>query len=319
MASKKQTVISRPMARTENVVVESVGDETVVYDTVAHVAHALTRVAAAVFAYADGKNSPAEIAELASYRLNTTVTEADVVEAIEVLDANSLLDGPLLDVQTGISRRTALKTFAAAGAGSMLVMSIATSAAQACITCSSVPPSSYACSTNTFTSSIPSGPVGPNGWQDNTTSDCRLCNTSTSKSGSNVYPCQTTGSTGSCCCAPCDGSSSLCCQPVCINTVSGGCPSGTLPLGHTVGGYSGSSSTENCNVTYPQIACPTGYGAYQANGYYVKCCKAGTNPGGQTNNGSEYCECTDSAGSCGSWVATTHQHSATTYTCKIYT
>jgi hypothetical protein len=304
MASKKQTIISRPLARTENVVVEAVGDETVVYDTVAHVAHALTRVAAAVFAYADGKNTAAEIAELASYRLDTTVTEAEVLTAIDVLDANSLLDGPVLDVQTGVSRRTALKTFAAAGAGSMLVMSIATTAAQACITCSSVPPSSYACSKNTYTSSIPSGPVAPGGWTNNSTSDCRLCNDGTG-SGSGIYPCQTTGSTGSCCCAPCDGSSSLCCQPICINNVHGTCPTGTLPLGHVVGG-------EN---SHPKVACPTGYGAYQGSGYQVKCCKAGTESGGSTNNGSPYCACTDSAGTCGEWV----KGSSGKYTCQIYT
>jgi hypothetical protein len=312
MASKKQTIISRPLARTENVVVESVGDETVVYDTVAHVAHALTRVAAAVFAYADGKNSAAEIAELASYRLGTTVTEADVVTAIDVLDANSLLDGPVLDVRTGVSRRTALKTFAAAGAGSMLVMSVATSAAQACITCSSVPPATYACSTNTYTSGTPSGPVGPSGWQNGTTSDCRLCNDSTG-SGSNIYPCQTTGSTGACCCAPCDNTSSsnvYCCQPICINSVSGSCPSGTLALGHTVGGENGN----------PAVACPAGYGAYQASGYQVKCCKEGTATNGVPNNdGSPYCECADTAGTCGQWIKSTTKSGKTSYTCQIYT
>jgi hypothetical protein len=311
MASKKQTIISRPLARSENVVVEAVGDETVIYDTDAHVAHALKPLAAAVYAYADGKNTPAEIAELASYRLATTVTEANVVDALEQLDAIALIEGPVLDVHTGISRRTALKTFAAAGAGSMLVMSIATAAAQACITCSTVPPSSYSCSTNTYTDSIPSGPVGPSGWQNNTVSDCRLCNESTGSSGGTAYPCQTTGSTGACCCAPCDNTSkvtSYCCQPICINSVSGTCPSGTLPLGHTVGG-------ENSN---PKVACPTGYGAYQGSGFQVKCCLAGTETGGQTNNGSPYCECTDSAGTCGQWVSTTSR-GKTTYTCQIYT
>jgi hypothetical protein len=321
MASKKQTIISRPLARSENLVVESVGDETVIYDTVAHVAHALTPVAAAVFTYADGKNTAAEIAELASYRLGTTVTEADVVTAIDVLDANSLIDGPVLDVHTGISRRTALKTFAAAGAGSMLVMSIATAAAQACITCSSgqLPPSdgSFKCSTNTYTSGIPSGPVSSSGWTTNSSSDCRLCNTGTG-SGGGVYPCQTTGSSGACCCAPCDGSSSYCCQPICVDLPSGGCPSYMLPLGHTVGGENG----------YPQIACPTGYGAYQAlatdnNGtktyYTVKCCKEGTATNGVPNNdGSQYCQCHDSAGTCGYYVSSTNR-GKTTYTCQIYT
>jgi hypothetical protein len=260
MASKKQTLINHPLARTENVVVEAVGDETVVYDTTLHVAHALKPLAAAVFAYADGKNTASEIAELASYRLATIVTEADVNDAIEQLGAISLLDGPVLDVQTGVSRRTALKTFAAAGAGSMLVMSIATSAAQACITCTSVPAGTGACTTD-----VP-GNAG--------VGDCKICQS--------AGICNTTGSLGHCCCAPCDNTSSstsYCCQPVCINhTSSGYCPTGTLPLSISVGS--------------PAIACPTGYGAYQASGYQYKCCEVGV---------SKYCDCKTSAGQCGSW------------------
>lgn len=273
MASKKQTVISRPLARTENVVVESVGDETVIYDTQAHVAHALKPLAAAVYAYADGKNTPGEIAELASYRLATTVTEADVVGALEQLDATALLDGPVLDVHTGISRRTALKTFAAAGAGSMLVMSVATTAAQACYTCTTgqIPGSSTACVKNaTF----------PN---DGGPGDCRLCDAN--------GPCYTKGSNATCCCAPCDGSAAKCCQPICIQS-TGSCPTGTLPLGHTVGGE---------NAGYSKIACPSNYGAYQAGSYNVKCCLAGNNGAGNKNTGSTYCECTDPAGTCGTY------------------
>ena len=266
----KQTVISRPLARTEDLVVESVGDETVVYDTNVHVAHALKPLAAAVFMYANGENTLAEIAELAGYRLAMTITEVEVADAIEQLDAIALLDGPVLDVQTGVSRRAALKTFAAAGAGSMLVMSIATSAAQACITCSTVPSSDYFCSTNGINGQ------GPSSGQNNTgtQSDCRICNSS--------GMCNTTGSLGHCCCAPCDNSwsfNSHCCQPICVNhTSSGYCPTGTLPLSVTVGN--------------PSIACPTGYGAYQGNGYQVKCCEVGV---------SQYCACTTSSGQCGSW------------------
>jgi hypothetical protein len=245
MASKKQTLISRPLARTENVVVESVGDETVIYDTDAHVAHALKPLAAAVYTYADGKNTPSEIAELASYRLATTVTESDVVAAIEQLDASALLDGPVLDVHSGISRRTALKTFAAAGAGSMLVMSVATSAASACVTCTSVPSANDSCVTG-------------GGNNQAGTGDCPLCTTSAS-----------CGSDQVCCCTPCDGASVDCCQPVCYwkSTASGssaGCPKGSLPLGSTKTG---------------SLYCPSGsgytYAQYNQGNYLYKCCEVG--------------------------------------------
>jgi hypothetical protein len=258
-----------------------------------HVAHALKPLAAAVFAYADGTNTPAEIAELVSYRLDTTVTEVDVTGALEQLEATSLLATPLLDVQTGVSRRTALKTFAAAGAGSMLVMSVATSAASACITCGSVPSANSACTKNTY---------DPNNPQEGLQgSDCKLCE----KNG----PCFTKGSNAACCCAPCDGSGVQCCQPICLITSSGNCPATTLPVSVTVGG-------EN---SHQQIVCPAGYGAFQGSGYSVKCCLAGTAGGGNTNNGSTYCECTDSSGTCGEWVGTTHRGKPTTWACQIYT
>jgi hypothetical protein len=238
--AKQQTTISYPLARSENVVVESVGDETVIYDVESHVAHALMPLAAAVYAYADGKNTAAEIAELAAYRLDTTVTEADVLDAVAQLEAISMLSSPVLDVNTGLSRRQALKTFAAAGAGSMLVLSVATSAASASATCTSVPSNANGtCTKNAM------GSAGPGG--------CNLC-AENSQCGSDQV----------CCCTPCDGASTACCQPVCFwksttEASNGYCPVGTLPLTTKVG----------------SIVCPTGYAQYDSNGYQVKCCEVG--------------------------------------------
>jgi len=245
----KETKITRPLARADSVVVESVGDELVIYDLDSHVAHALTPLAAAVFTYADGKNTATEIAELASYRLAEAITEAQVADAISQLDQISLLKSPLLDVHSGLSRRQALKTFAAAGAGSMLVLSVATSAASACVTCTTVPSNgSNTCTKNSV------GNAGPG--------DCRLC-TSASQCGSDSV----------CCCAPCDGASNDCCQPVCFYGKT--CPSGTLPLTKAAGTGG--------------ILCPTGYGFYDKSGYLVKCCKAGVSPWCKTVNYQNVC------------------------------
>jgi hypothetical protein len=249
MASKKQTLISRPLARTANVVVEAVGDETVIYDTDAHVAHALKPLAAAVYAYADGKNTPAEIAELASYRLASTITESDVVDALEQLDAQALLDGPVLDVHTGVSRRTALKTFAAAGAGSMLVMSVATAAAQACTTCTTVP-------TNQTCNSAGIGQAGPG------SADCYTCNS----------PSQC-GSSGVCCCVPCEDQTgsyggkcgsgySTCCQTVCVTSASHTCPKGTTTLDYS----------KNVGTSQDPFYCPPSSGGWKRSGTSSVCC-----------------------------------------------
>lgn len=124
MASNKQTIINRPMARSEELLIQHVDSETVAFDERTKTAHALRPLAAAVFMYADGNNTVEEIAELAGYRLDQTVTAAEVNEALEQLDACDLLDTPEDSLSDGISRRTALKAFAAAGAGTMLVSSI---------------------------------------------------------------------------------------------------------------------------------------------------------------------------------------------------
>jgi len=277
MAKKNQTSINYPRARDENVVVEAVGDETVIYDLDTHVAHALKPLAAAVYMYADGKNTVSEIAELASYRLETTVTEADAEDALAQLESISMLSTPVLDINTGISRRTALKTFAAAGAGSMLVLSIATSAAGACYLCSGAP--SYvnnysadptkvpanqgvACTMNALPSPASFGDApGPG--------DCQLCQPAPGSKTSTAAVC---GSGTACCCTPCDNDLSgangaaYCCQPVCMlqdssNYFSNGyCPAYTLPL--------------NVSAKTGDIYCPTNYYQYNKSPYNttVKCC-----------------------------------------------
>jgi len=131
---RKQTAISRPIARTEGLLVESVGDETVVYDTEAREAHCLKSLAGAVFTYADGTRSAADIAELAAYRLGTPVTETEVADAVAQLHTASLLDtGPIvIHNGNGLSRRDALKRFGAVAgvaAATPLIATVSASAA----------------------------------------------------------------------------------------------------------------------------------------------------------------------------------------------
>jgi hypothetical protein len=178
MASNKQTVIARPTARSEELLIQHVDSETVAYDERTKTAHALRPLAAAVFMYADGNNTVEEIAELASYRLDQAVTPAEVSEAVDQLDACDLLDTPAGIPSGGISRRTALKTLAAAGAGTMLVSSIAAPFASAAstlgtygtaYTCAYVSNNgNYIVSSGTSYDSDPkasgSGTLTPNGW-----------------------------------------------------------------------------------------------------------------------------------------------------------
>ncbi len=84
--SKMQT--KYPLARSERLLVENIGLETVIYDLNTNDAHALKPLAAAVFMYANGENAAADIAELAAYRLATPVTTDDVLETVAQLESS---------------------------------------------------------------------------------------------------------------------------------------------------------------------------------------------------------------------------------------
>jgi hypothetical protein len=75
----------------------------------------------------------AEIAELVSYKLETQVTEADAAGVVAQLAELELLDAPELDLDEsgGFSRRDALKTIAAVGAGAALISTVTAGTAMA--------------------------------------------------------------------------------------------------------------------------------------------------------------------------------------------
>ena len=99
---------SRPKARTEDLIVERVEDELVVYDQRSQAAHALSREATAVWESCDGSLAASDIGEHAGL-------EAAAVEgALAELRANDLLDDEIA-VQSGYSRREVAAKFAAIG------------------------------------------------------------------------------------------------------------------------------------------------------------------------------------------------------------
>lgn len=124
MGSRK-SIISNPVARDDGLLIEAVGDETVIYDIESKEAHCLKALAAVVFAHADGQTSAADIAELAGYRLGQSFSEADVADAISQLETRALLDTPLRVTQ-GVSRREAVRRFATAGVAAAAVPTLIT-------------------------------------------------------------------------------------------------------------------------------------------------------------------------------------------------
>jgi hypothetical protein len=300
MASN-QTVITRPVARSERLVIEQVGDEAVIFDLETRASHALKPLAAAVYAYADGKNTVTEIAELASYRLAQPVTEADATDAVVQLTALNLLEGPEIEVsRNGFSRRDALKTFAAVGAGAALVSTVTAGAAMAA-TSQTVLGDDQTCGTNESGVMIPTAGTYKNyvfpqpgvtsytvggtkftglaggasyGYGGNTNAvnpadyntSCNYIKFNGGSSYSSVA--------GKWQCIPCDGPSYQCCQVVC----------GPAPVGTEGYGW-GSAATPPAGFSHPYVGCGVGDTTsgcpnpgqpdYQYDNYWGKYCTSG--------------------------------------------
>jgi hypothetical protein len=131
--------VKRPVAREEGLMVEYVGDETVIYDNKTTEAHCLSPLAAVVFAHCNGETTIDELGTLATERLGEPVDEPRVIDALVQLQDRNLLVVP---PRSGLSRRQMIQKSAAAGGalvGASLITTILapTAAAQGSQFCSS--------------------------------------------------------------------------------------------------------------------------------------------------------------------------------------
>jgi hypothetical protein len=110
-----ETVV--PAARSEGLVVERLGSETLVYDLENDEAHHLNPTAAAVFELCDGQATVNQLTEQATKRLGLPVDSETVCEALEMLAAKMLL-AAAPSVPSGVSRRDMVRQVAVVGAGS---------------------------------------------------------------------------------------------------------------------------------------------------------------------------------------------------------
>jgi hypothetical protein len=81
----------QPQARNEDLIVEDLGDETLVYDLQRDRAHCLNRTAALVWRACDGRTSSAALARLLHGRLPTPAPEQLVGRALQQLQRAHLL------------------------------------------------------------------------------------------------------------------------------------------------------------------------------------------------------------------------------------
>jgi len=143
-----------PRARQDELVVEELQDETLVYDLKRHRARCLNRTAALVWRHCDGRTSVGEVATLLEEHVAVPIDESVVWMALDRLDRAHLLSEPvtLPAERTQYSRREMLRTLRRAAGISLLLPVIESivsplAAAQAsCVSASACAASSLPCS-----------------------------------------------------------------------------------------------------------------------------------------------------------------------------
>ena len=122
-----------PAARTEDLIVQEMADEVLVYDQRRHQAHCLNETAAQVWRGLDGQSTARQVAARLSRQRGVEVSAAVVELAVDQLRRSGLLNGPLLENTSGVSRRAMLKRVGIGAAVALPVVAsvVAPRAAQA--------------------------------------------------------------------------------------------------------------------------------------------------------------------------------------------
>ena len=116
-----------PRARKRGLLVDRVGDETIVFDEERKEAHSLNRMASVVWQQSDGAHSLSQIAAELTKALGVEANEAIVLYALDKLASVHLLEddaGPEHERPT--NRRDAVKRVAAAGVAAVGLPSVLT-------------------------------------------------------------------------------------------------------------------------------------------------------------------------------------------------
>ena len=131
----------RPKARMDQLLLEALDEEVLVYDTQRHRAHSLNPTAAFVLSHCDGKRSVPELTRLLEEAFQEPASQEIVRLALERLGRARLLEeeeeeegdqeedaraAPLSGVSRGESRRKALRRMAKIGVALPVVMTIVT-------------------------------------------------------------------------------------------------------------------------------------------------------------------------------------------------
>jgi hypothetical protein len=113
-----------PKARQYGVLVEQVGDDTMIYDTERKEAHSLNRSAALVWRHCDGTRSLQQLAALIGEQLGTAQGQALVTYALDRLASAHLLEGVPAEDTDFVSRRDMMRRMSAASAAAIAIPTV---------------------------------------------------------------------------------------------------------------------------------------------------------------------------------------------------
>jgi len=102
-----------PKARHNDLLVEKVGDETIIYDGERQLAHSLNRPASIVWQNSDGTHSVPQLAQLLGAELGVEPNDSVVEYALDKLGSANLLD------DNNVSRRDVVRRLSFAGAAAL--------------------------------------------------------------------------------------------------------------------------------------------------------------------------------------------------------
>ena len=142
---KKTTEKPLALARNEELVIQDLPDEVLVYDLKSHKAHCLNKTAAFIWKNCDGQKTAEEIAKMMEAEWRTPVTEDAVWFALNKLSKAELLQGRIVlpEAKAGMSRRSAVRRL---GFGALLTVPVVISiVAPTAMAGSSRPPPCQAC------------------------------------------------------------------------------------------------------------------------------------------------------------------------------
>jgi len=132
------------LARKDELVVQDLPDELLVYDLKSHKAHCLNKTAAFIWKHCDGQRTAEDIAKMMETEWRTPVTEDSVWFALNKLSKAELLQDRIVlpEARAGMSRRSAIRRL---GLGALMIPVVMTIVAPTASAGSSVPPGCLSC------------------------------------------------------------------------------------------------------------------------------------------------------------------------------